>query len=117
MVYKILAQERSWADRFQTTMRKPRQLFVTQSQVLVQKVEEYYARRSKSFTPAHLQRHVKAITTADETNERKPLLVDADEEVYWNAALPKRYGALRDEDFPMFLTFDHVRVHEMGIHL
>ena len=44
-------------------------------------------------------------------------VVDADEEVYWNAALPKRYGALRDEDFPMFLTFDHVRVHELGIYL
>ncbi|RDX51441.1 hypothetical protein OH76DRAFT_1481370 [Lentinus brumalis] len=105
IVYKMLSLERSWVDRFQATMRKPRQLFVTQSRDLVQKVEEYYVQRSEPLLASRSPETSHNLT--DRTNEES-LLVDADEEFLLNAAIPKRYGALKDDDFPMFLTYDHL---------
>lgn len=105
----MLSLERSWVDRFQATMRKPRQLFVTQSRDLVQKVEEYYVQRSEPLLASRSPETSHNLT--DRTNEES-LLVDADEEFLLNAAIPKRYGALKDDDFPMFLTYDHVSMRD-----
>ncbi|RPD59343.1 hypothetical protein L226DRAFT_495257 [Lentinus tigrinus ALCF2SS1-7] len=101
MVYKMISLERSWADRFQLTMRKPRQLFVTQSPELVLKVKEYYDNRSPSLA---LASHTPGSpgTAAPETAEQaKQSFLGADE-VVLNSA---RYGELKDEDFPMFVTY------------
>ena len=111
MLFKMLAKERSWADRFQASMAKPRQLFVTQSQVLALKVREYFERLTRAFATAGLSpEELRMIANASETkaNEARLRMVDEDEEVYWNGALPKRYGELKDSDFPMFLTYDRV---------
>lgn len=88
---------------------RPRQLFVTQSRVLAERVEDYYGKlqlyvSTEKCTPAQL----KEMATKGVTQKHQRL-VDADEEVYWQADLPQRYGALEDRHFPMFLTYDHVR--------
>ncbi|KAI8983190.1 hypothetical protein BD414DRAFT_515715 [Trametes punicea] len=107
MLYKMLGIEHAWEESEAVTT-KPRQLFITQSRVLAEKVEEYYRKLQRSFaiakcTPGELKQ-----MAADDMPERRQRLVDADEEVYWRVDLPKRYGALQSTHFPMFLTYDHL---------
>ncbi|KAI0757657.1 hypothetical protein C8Q80DRAFT_1092486 [Daedaleopsis nitida] len=111
MLFKMLAKERSWADRFRASMSKPRQLFVTQSVVLAQKVQEYFARLTQAFATANLSpEELRKMATANELRREaaRIRMVDEDEEVHWNSALPARYGALSDADFPLFVTYDHL---------
>ena len=111
MLFKILGIERTWESLRGTldeSITRPRQIFVTQSRVLAEKVEEYYRKLTES--------HIAATRSAQESTEigaqkRKPedrALVDHDEEEYWHGSLPKRFSDLQDEHFPLFLTFDHV---------
>ena len=110
-MFKMLGIERTWdnlRDTFHDTFPRPRQLFVTQSRVLAEKVEEYYRKLSQS--------HAAAQRTAEESHQLADAkqathdqgLVDRDEEEFWRGDLPKSYGELKDEHFPLFLTFDHV---------
>lgn len=109
MLFKMLAKERSWADVFQASMSKPRQLFVTQSQVLTRKVREYFDRLTQALATANLSpEELKLIAKTSAVKTPKDRLVDEDEEQRWNDALPKRYGELKDSDFPLFITYDHV---------
>lgn len=106
----MLGIERSAEAQGVPAVVKPRQLFVTQSRVLADKVAEYYGKLQQSYstensTPAEL----KEMAAKGAVHQRRQRLVDADEEVYWEADLPKRYGALDDGHFPMFLTYEHVR--------
>ncbi|KAI0079047.1 hypothetical protein K474DRAFT_723989 [Panus rudis PR-1116 ss-1] len=110
MLFKMLGIERTWdsmREEFQDLPR-PRQIFVTQSRILAEKVQEYYAKLIESHAAA--QRSVEeslklaeAKAVADDQG-----LVDRDEEQYWRGDLPKRYRGLKDEHFPLFLTFDHL---------
>ena len=114
MLFKMLAKERSWAEFFQESTAKPRQLFVTQSQVLARNVQEYFARLTQAFATAGLSpKELRMIAATSQTKRAEALgsrMVNEDEEihVYWNGTLPRRYGELKDSDFPMFLTYDHV---------
>ena len=112
MLFKMLGMERAWENVSNTVdggISRPRQVFVTQSRVLAEKVEEYYKKLAES--------HIAATRTEQESNElgakkEKPAdraLVDQDEEELWRGSLPKKYSELGDEHFPMFVTFDHVR--------
>ena len=107
MLFKMLGIERAW-ESHRETMPKPRQLFVTQSRVLAEKVEEDFAKLLESLAPAS-QSPAELVQMAARKQQRQEQgLVDRDEEIYWRGDLPKRYGALKEEHFPMFLTFDHV---------
>ena len=56
MIFKMLGIERTWEQNkeiFESTMSRPRQLFVTQSKVLAEKVAEYYANLSQSLAAEH----------------------------------------------------------------
>ncbi|KAI0696497.1 hypothetical protein C8T65DRAFT_583394 [Cerioporus squamosus] len=102
MLFKMLGIERSWED-FRETLFKPRQMFVTQSRVLAEKVEEYFAALFRSLLAGK--------ETKDEVMRKsvqQAILVDKDEEVWHRGDLPERFGALSDEHFPMFLTFDQI---------
>ena len=110
MIYKMLALERSWADRFQATMRKPRQLFVTQSEELVSQVKAYYDQRNPSLAlaPRASGSSVPNGCTsqiAKQVDQRESFLPAHEVS---KSASPSRYGALRDEDFPMFLSYNEV---------
>ncbi|KAI0716097.1 hypothetical protein C8T65DRAFT_606293 [Cerioporus squamosus] len=107
MLFKMLGIERAW-EAHREAMAKPRQLFVTQSRVLAEKVEEYFAKLLESLATAS-QSPTELVNIATRKKQQQEQgLVDRDEEIYWRGDLPKRYGALKEEHFPMFLTFDHI---------
>ena len=56
MLFKMLGIERAW-ESHRETMPKPRQLFVTQSRVLAEKVEEYFAKLLESLATASHEVH------------------------------------------------------------
>ncbi len=107
MLFKMLGIERAW-EAHRDMMPKPRQLFVTQSRVLAEKVEEYFAKLLESLASAGRSPTELRDFAERQKNREEQGLVDRDEEVYWRGDLPKRYGALKEEHFPMFLTYDHV---------
>lgn len=111
MLFKMLGMERAWENVSNIVnggISRPRQVFVTQSRVLAEKVEEYYKKLAQS--------HIAATRTEQESTElgakkEKPedrALVDQDEEELWRGSLPKKYSELGEEHFPMFITFDHL---------
>ena len=107
MMFKMLGIERS-AQALGEALPKPRQLFVTQSRVLAEKVEQFFlkllgALNSSALSPDELCNM--------ETLKRTQMdqgLVDLDEEFALRGDLPKRFSELRDEHFPMFATFGQV---------
>lgn len=111
MLFKMLGIERTWdtlQDTLQDTLPRPRQLFVTQSRVLAEKVEEYYRKLSQSHAAAQRTAEESDQLAAAKQANQDQGLVDRDEEEFWRGDLPKSYGELKDEHFPLFLTFDHV---------
>lgn len=78
---------------------KPRQVFVTQSRVLAQRVQEYYHNlvSASSETPSRPQQH-----------EEEQVLADLDDEDAGAFGLPAKYSMLEDRHFPLFVTYDQV---------
>ncbi len=108
MVFKILGIERTYdTGSFRGALAKPRQLFVTQSQVLAKKVDDYYAKLYQSHATAHLT-PAQLKEMASKNRARRERMDDEDEEIFYTSTLPRRYGALEDSHFPLFLTYSHV---------
>lgn len=116
MLFKMLGIERSW-ESHRDTMAKPRQLFVTQSRVLAEKVEEYFTKLLDSLATANQSATELSQMAARKKAREDQGLVDRDEEIYWRGDLPKRYVALKEEHFPMFLTYDHVSLLCSSCHI
>lgn len=108
MMFKMLGIQRAWKMHFapadgdaEAPMPMPRQMFVTQSTVLADKVREYF---------------VKLLASLGAGNPDKPLretpedyaLIDSDDKEEWDSKLPGRFGELQDEHFPLFVTFNKV---------
>ncbi|KAI0321916.1 hypothetical protein OF83DRAFT_135754 [Amylostereum chailletii] len=107
MLFKMLGLENSWQQSVDTSsIARPRQLFVTQSRVLADKVEEYFIKLLETL-------HTAASTEGDITellarkkNREEAGLVDRDEAGDWREDLPRRFSELEDAHFPMFITLD-----------
>ncbi|KAJ7037374.1 hypothetical protein C8F04DRAFT_1393598 [Mycena alexandri] len=97
MLYRMLLLEAS-SD---STLPKIRQLFVTQSRILADKVGEHFAKLLGGYRPVAVSENVKAGRKADRA------LIDRDDED-WRSDLPKKYSDLQDTDFPLFLSFDQL---------
>ncbi|GJE94213.1 hypothetical protein PsYK624_103810 [Phanerochaete sordida] len=111
MLFKMLGIERAWVahrDELDAGVAKPRQVFVTQSRVLAEKVEEYYLKLTESHVAATRSAQEAAELGAQKQNPEDRALVDQDEEELHRGVLPKRFSELRDEHFPLFVTFDHL---------
>ncbi|KAH9931251.1 uncharacterized protein B0H18DRAFT_929734 [Fomitopsis serialis] len=109
MLFKMLGIERSW-QACEGALVKPRQVFVTQSRVLAEKVQEFFAKLHGSLlmadkSPEEL-RSMK--TTRNLQQDHDQDLVDLDEEVQYRGDLPQRFSELADEHFPLFVTFDQL---------
>ena len=101
-------------DREPGSIRRPRQLFVTQSRVLAGKVEEYYRKLHESMDISDWT--LETLKTPDITadlhfNRRRSAknpedLWDEDDEQNYRADLPERFSELQDEHFPLFLTME-----------
>ncbi|KAJ7237490.1 hypothetical protein B0H12DRAFT_1238227 [Mycena haematopus] len=104
MLYKMLLVEADYEvskEEGQET-KKRRQLFVTQSRILAEKVEEHFSKLSVGYRLSSTVGHaVKAKTSPF-------ALVDIDDELNWRNDLPQRYSDLQDEHFPLFVTFDRL---------
>jgi hypothetical protein len=109
MMFKMLGNEKALEHSRTKELPKPRQMFVTQSRVLATKVQEYFSRLMASLATgdksleelATLAREKKCRQAAEE-------LIDADDDLNWNADLPDRFSELHDGHFPLFITFDGV---------
>jgi hypothetical protein len=117
MLFKILGIERTWDNlqgALEDSVLRPRQVFVTQSRVLAEKVEEYYRKLTESHAAAMRSAEESAKIGAQREKPENRALVDQDEEELRHGSLPKRFGDLRDEHFPLFVTFDHVRIRNFA---
>jgi hypothetical protein len=110
MLFKMLRIERAWASSVDSP--KPRQLFVTQSRVLAGKVEEYFSKLMESLVTAfHTPRELAKLAQTKHAQQEEKLLLDADDVMDWRNDLPERFSLLEDSHFPLFITFDKVRLH------
>jgi hypothetical protein len=111
MLFKMLGIERAYVMR-KDSMHKPRQIFVTQSRVLAGKVEEYFSKLLDSLSTAEKTREELAQFVKSKRQQNEEGLIDIDDDQIWRADLPSRFSQLRDENFPLFLTFDRVSTCE-----
>ena len=98
MQMRMLAAEVTYQQYSQMSSSKPRQLFVTRSQNLASKVKETFYEMYNT--------HISGVSSSSETGQQ--LLVNADEE---NRRECKRFGMLTNDEFPLFVSFDHVSAH------
>ena len=104
MLFKMLGVERSSAS---LSPKKLRQVFVTQSRVLAERVQEYYAKMAKSSGAGdRSEGEIKQRATQRSQAEKE--LIELDDEDDSQSGLPKKFSELTDGHFPLFLTFDKV---------
>jgi hypothetical protein len=94
-------------EQCKDTVRKPRQVFVTQSRVLAGKVEEYFTKLLESLATGQKSKEELADMIKSKRQQEESL-IDVDDDQNWRPDLPLKYSDLRDEHFPLFLTFDRV---------
>ena len=107
MLFKMLGIEHAW-KQLPDKWDKPRQIFVTQSRVLATKVGEYFSKlmlslETASYSPEELRKMGK-------NAEKEMELVDLDDVDQWRSDLPRNFSELTDDNFPLFITYDRVRV-------
>ncbi|KAI9436974.1 hypothetical protein H4582DRAFT_1853973 [Lactarius indigo] len=106
MLFKMLGIENSWQQNRELRPNRPRQLFVTQSRMLADKVEEYFIKLLQSLVLASKTEGGISDLLERQKNREEAGLVDQDEAVNWREDLPQRFSDLQDAHFPMFITFD-----------
>jgi hypothetical protein len=103
MMYKMLGLERT----ARTTGEKVRQVFITQSKVLAEKVEESFNNMIQSYSGDLLSAEERQWRAMMKKHSEKHLVeFDAEDDSFSN--LPARFSDLEDKHFPLFLTFDKV---------
>ena len=106
MLFKMLGIERAYS-MFSEDLAHPRQVFITQSRVLVGKVEERFFEYLESLNAGSSghQNTFQRIRNRDVDNE---FFIHEDDNDEWRSDLPQRYSELEDSHFPLFITFDAV---------
>jgi hypothetical protein len=117
MLFKMLGVERAYS-MFSEDLAHPRQVFITQSRVLVRKVEESFFEYLKSLS-AGSSGHQNAFQRVRTRNRdvEDEFLLDEDDNEEWRSDLPQRYSELEDSHFPLFITFDTVSFTEREVSL
>ncbi|KAI6022557.1 hypothetical protein EDC04DRAFT_2936725 [Pisolithus marmoratus] len=106
MLFKMLGIQRAWQLHSEGSgMPRPRQLFVTKSAVLANKVEEYFVKLLESLSLAGCTLEELARLKSRSAFRR---LVDNDDVPAAQSGIPPRYSELEDHHFPLFLTFDRL---------
>jgi len=101
MLFKMLSIQRTLRGH-----PKPRQVFVTQSRVLATKVGEDFVELMSSLEAAGCSPEQLRMLEPDV--KRDTGLVDQNDNKRWRSDLPECFSELRDEHFPMFITYDRV---------
>ena len=107
IVFKIFGIERAWQNRG-SIGRRPRQLFITKSQLLANKVEHDYINLLFSLyagpdTPQYVHERIRHW----DSHKRKDVL-DPDDADGTRDDLPEKFSKLQDNHFPLFVTVDTV---------
>lgn len=105
MLFKMLGMERTARTH---TDAKIRQVFVTQSRVLAEKVQECFNELMVSCA-GDIQSSEELDSRAGRRREIEKDLVELDEEDESLSDLPARLSELEDKHFPLFVTFDKVK--------
>jgi hypothetical protein len=104
MLFKMLGVQRSSTTY---SHRKIRQLFITQSKILAERVKEYYVKlMQSSATPDRHELEI-AYQAAQRAQAEKELM-ELDDEDDTQSGLPQKFSELTDDHFPLFVTFDKV---------
>lgn len=107
MLFKMLGIQRTW-QQYPDMGPKPRQVFITQSRVLATKVEQYFMKLMWALEAAACS--PEELRTMDKDTEQEIEFVDQDDNEQWRSDLPERFSELLDEHFPLFITYDRVRM-------
>ena len=115
MLFKMLGIERAYS-MFSEDLAHPRQVFITQSRVLVQKVEELFFKYLESLNAGSSgnQNTFQRIRDRDVDDGFR---IDENDNEEWRSDLPRRYSELEDNHFPLFITFDSVSFIGMKVGL
>jgi hypothetical protein len=100
MLFKLLGIQLASRRQQAPGAHKIRQIFLTQSHVLAHRVSEYYSQL------VHAAEY--SGTSAPGAGGEELDLFELDEEADERPDLPPRYSELKDDHFPLFLTFDQV---------
>lgn len=108
MLFKMLLIERAY--KLHDEVPKPRQVFVTKSRILAQKVQEYFEKLAVTLdrTSMTAQQLKDASSVANDKADATPQALVANNDLGWRADLPRRFSELEDKHFPLFITFDEV---------
>jgi lysophospholipase L1-like esterase len=106
MLFKMLGMERGYS-MLSDDLAHPRQVFITQSRVLVGKVEELFFKYLESLNvgSSGYQNAFQRMRNCD-VDDGFHLNENDNEE--WRNDLPQKYSELEDKHFPLFITFDAV---------
>ena len=113
MLYKILGIESAYETLIAESYDKIprcRQLFVTQSRDLVEAVEENYHKLRALQDAGKCSAKEFFEQSHGKGTRRKLGLFNRDEEAAHQSNLPKKLKDLRDHHYPLFITFDQVRI-------
>jgi len=107
IVFKVFGIERTWQNQGCVGPR-PRQLFVTKSRLLAEKVERDYVSLLYSLSagpdaPLYVRERILRWNS-----RRKRAIFNSDDTDGGREDLPEKFSELRDKDFPLFLTMDTV---------
>lgn len=107
-MFRILGIERAWEYLAHPYAQRPRQLFVTKSNLLARKVENDFLDFLKldvfaQYVPPHFAQRLKRT----KSQETETLFTDTSQGG-WRKDLPRKYSELTDDHFPLFVTFDEV---------
>ena len=113
MLLKMLGIESTW-QQYPEMGPRPRQVFVTQSPVLVEKVEEFFLKLALTFgvdvhSPEEMQTANEEIAQVSEPSESEEELIGQEYKERWRLGLPKTFSELLDSySRPLFITYDQV---------
>ncbi|KIJ21330.1 hypothetical protein PAXINDRAFT_164864 [Paxillus involutus ATCC 200175] len=105
MLFKMLGIQRAWETQG-SGMPKPRQIFVTKSRFLATKVEEYFKKLLESLALGGYSLEELKKLKARNTEVAEAGLVDLDDVPEDQSSIPRKYCALEEKHFPLFVTFD-----------
>ncbi|KAI0079050.1 hypothetical protein K474DRAFT_1770489 [Panus rudis PR-1116 ss-1] len=118
MLFKIVALERTWdiMRSPEDPITRPRQLFITQSDVLAKKVEEYFVKLWASSTAANRTAKESVLLARKTQNARSRGLIPRNE--MSRDDIPTSFKQLTDDHFPLFLSTNelyNLLEHDLGL--
>ncbi|KAH8834708.1 hypothetical protein DL96DRAFT_1808678 [Flagelloscypha sp. PMI_526] len=110
MLFKMFGIEKAYElhRKLAPISQKPRQVFVTKSRVLAGKVQEVYDKLKQSLlTTGKSEKELMEMAANKQSKKDDGGMIDEEDKDY-RADLPGRFSLLRDEHFPLFITFDRL---------